>query len=238
MRTSEAQKNADSAPAHDIVISPPSSGRQPAARPRATAGTAGRRGGCRGRASGRACTSRGWCARRRTSSRCARSQKPLISAGIDLAVAPRRVRIALAVAERVVAAVVGHPADHRPLDRQRAGDRQRDPQRPVGLERAVREQPVVADGDAEPGHDVERPANSTTSVQPSPQPQATGTAARKARNGHDHERVQRDLLAAALGAFEDRLRSGDGGSGVLGRSSTAVMRRYRHGHGRRAACRT
>ena len=34
-----------------------------------------------------------------------------------LAVAPRRVRVALAVAEGVVAAVVGDPADDRALDR-------------------------------------------------------------------------------------------------------------------------
>src|SRR4051812_14589620 len=40
------------------------------------------------------------------------------------AVAPRRMRVAFLVAEGVVTAVVGDPADHGALDREAAGDRE------------------------------------------------------------------------------------------------------------------
>ena len=72
-----------------------------------------------------------------------------------VAVAPRAVRVALAVAERVVLAVVGDPADDRSLDGQRPGNGQRDPQRALRLEGAVREVAVEADGDAEARDQVE-----------------------------------------------------------------------------------
>ena len=67
-----------------------------------------------------------------------------------LAVAPRRVRVALHVAELVVPAVVGHPLGRRALDRHAAGHGQRDAQPALGLERAVGEVAVEADADAEP----------------------------------------------------------------------------------------
>jgi hypothetical protein len=43
------------------------------------------------------------------------------------------VRVALAVAERVVPAVVGDPPDDRALDGERARDGERDLERPLGL---------------------------------------------------------------------------------------------------------
>lgn len=55
-------------------------------------------------------------------------------------------RVALAVGEGVMAAVVGHPPDHRALRGQPTGDRHRDPQTTSGLERAMGEIPMVADG--------------------------------------------------------------------------------------------
>ena len=62
----------------------------------------------------------------------------------------RGVRVALLVGVRVVLAVVGDPVEHRALQRDRAGDRERVLR--AGLEvwnAAVGQQPVVADGDAE-----------------------------------------------------------------------------------------
>src|SRR5579862_1994600 len=66
----------------------------------------------------------------------------------------RRVRIALAVGELMVLAMVGHPRDHGPFDRQRAEDREEVTDRGPGLERAVREQAMEADGHTEPGQPV------------------------------------------------------------------------------------
>src|ERR1700759_3198924 len=68
-----------------------------------------------------------------------------------IAVPPRGVRVALLVAVLVVPAVVRHPGDDGPLDAQAARDRQSDPRAGFGLERAVGEIPVVADGHAESG---------------------------------------------------------------------------------------
>jgi hypothetical protein len=65
------------------------------------------------------------------------------------------VRIALDVGERVVLAVVGHPGDHRALDRHRAEDRDHRAERPRGLKRPVREHPVVAERHAHAGDHVQ-----------------------------------------------------------------------------------
>ncbi len=62
----------------------------------------------------------------------------------------RAVRVAEAVGEGVVLAVVGDPRDHGSLDRYRSEDREQPADVAVRLERAVRQQPVEADGDAEP----------------------------------------------------------------------------------------
>jgi hypothetical protein len=73
----------------------------------------------------------------------------------------RGVRIALLVGVRVVLAVVGDPVEHAALERHRADDREAVLDRLVGLERAMRQQPVIADRDpeavqqVEPGHDAE-----------------------------------------------------------------------------------
>ena len=55
-----------------------------------------------------------------------REPEALGQAGQRLTEPPGRVRVTVPVGEGVVPAVVGHPADHRALDRQRAGDRERD----------------------------------------------------------------------------------------------------------------
>src|SRR6201996_8700621 len=72
-----------------------------------------------------------------------------------VAVTPRGVRVAFPVAVLVVPPVVGDPVEHRALNGHGPAYRQRDPQAGPGLERAVGEVPVEADGDAEPGHPVE-----------------------------------------------------------------------------------
>src|ERR1700710_2904807 len=64
------------------------------------------------------------------------------------------VRVALDVGEGVVLAVVGDPGDDRALDRDRAGDRQQAVQPGLGLEGAVGEVAVEADGDPEAAEDV------------------------------------------------------------------------------------
>ena len=117
---------------------------------------------------------------------------------------PRRMRIAVAIAECVVAAVVGDPADHRSFDRHRAGDRQRHAQGPVGLERAVGEQPVVTDGDAEARDDVERQEQHHVRPAESPAP-GDRNSRQERQERHDHERVERELFAALLGSLENRL---------------------------------
>ena len=67
---------------------------------------------------------------------------------------PRRVRVALLVGERVVAAVVGDPAHDAALEGEAAGDGQRDLHRAGGLERLVGEVAVEADRDPETGAEV------------------------------------------------------------------------------------
>jgi hypothetical protein len=66
-------------------------------------------------------------------------------------------RIALAVREVVVLAVVGDPADRRSLDGHRAERDDPVAHRPRRLERAVRQQAVVADGDPEAREHVADP---------------------------------------------------------------------------------
>ncbi len=68
---------------------------------------------------------------------------------------PRGVRVAVPVGVGVVAAVVGHPVEHVALDGERAGDRHRDAQPLLRLERLVREVPVEAHRDTENGGHVE-----------------------------------------------------------------------------------
>ena len=82
------------------------------------------------------------------------AEEALRQADERVAVAPRRVRVTVLVGEPVVLAVVGHPADHRALDRHRAEDREHHLDRAVGLERLVREEAVVADGDPVQGERV------------------------------------------------------------------------------------
>ena len=61
------------------------------------------------------------------------------------------VRVALMVREAMVLAVGGDPLDHWPFDGHRAEHGQHRSHRARRLEAAVREQPVIADGDAQPG---------------------------------------------------------------------------------------
>ena len=140
-----------------------------------------------------------------------REEQALGQAQKPVAVAPRRVRVALLVGVRVVPAVVGDPLDDGALDGERAGHRQRDPQRALGLERAVREVPVEADRDPETGHHVEDHGD-RTSVQDSQPPQATGTAASIATNGITTKATGPIRMPSGLLALGERLGSGRSGS--------------------------
>jgi len=64
------------------------------------------------------------------------------------------VRVAASVGELMMLAVIGDPADHVPLHGKLTTDREGVANSREGLERPVREQPVVADGDPQPGDDV------------------------------------------------------------------------------------
>ena len=207
-RTSEAQKNAVSAPCQDQVIRPPSTAG--ASSENAGAGRRGRPARCRvGEQVGRVLR---WsvCSMSNSQPRCA-CPRPLVS-GRRVAEPPGRVRVALAVGERVVLAVIGDPADDRALDGQRAGDRERDPQRPVRLERAVREVAVEADGDAEPGDHVEDEGEHDVGPR-QPAPQASGTAASTASSGMARTGTPRPAPRSSFG----RLRACRGGSRRWGR---------------------
>jgi hypothetical protein len=57
----------------------------------------------------------------------------------------RAVGVALPIGQRVVLAVVGHPLDHRSLDRSRAERGEQCPKRAAGLEAAVAQQSMEAD---------------------------------------------------------------------------------------------
>ena len=94
----------------------------------------------------------------------------------------RGVRVALLVGVGVVLAVVGDPRDDRALDRHRPERGEHVLDRLVGLERPVREQAVVADGDAETG-DTYMIASTARSVQPTYWFHSRTIAAMKARNG-------------------------------------------------------
>ena len=146
-RTSPAQKNAVSAPHQDQLTRPPMQRGQAEADQRqqqeqpvdgAMSRSASRSGAKR----------RALVLSRSNSQPMWACQKPLDQGDRPGAEQPRRVRVALLVGERVVAAVVGDPADDAALEREAAGDGERDPQRARRLERAVGEVAMEPDGDA------------------------------------------------------------------------------------------
>ena len=77
--------------------------------------------------------------------------------GEPLALEPvvRAVRVALAVREHVVLAMVGDPGDHRPLDRGGPENREQRADRPGRGEAAMGEVAVEADGHAQAGQQIE-----------------------------------------------------------------------------------
>jgi len=81
-------------------------------------------------------------------------EQSLGEAGDRGAVAPRGVRVTLAVGVGVVTSMVGDPLDDCAFQGQRPGHGQGDPQPTYGLERAVGEVSVKADRHAETGHEV------------------------------------------------------------------------------------
>jgi hypothetical protein len=80
------------------------------------------------------------------------------------------VRIAFAVGEGVVAAVIGDPLDQRTLDGERTGHGEGHPGPGVGLERAVGEVAVEPHRHAEPAHQIEDSGNGNVQPGQSPTP--------------------------------------------------------------------
>jgi len=113
------------------------------------------------------------------------------------------VRVAVLVAEHVVAAVVGDPPGHRALDGEAAGHGKADAQRALGLERAMREVAVVADGDAVPADRVEddRDQDVVPRQAVAPEDEAGGA---DGKERYDDEDPESDLLPPRL-----ELRRGD-----------------------------
>ncbi len=141
------------------------------------------------------------------------------------AVDPRRVRITLGVGEGVVAAVVGDPADHGALDRHASGDRQRNAQGLLGLERPVRQITVETDGDPVAGDRVEHHhQHDVAPVDPAVPQQRNGRHQGGQRNHDDH--AQRQLLGAGLeaaaGHGRHRARTRTGGATETGRSEIVI----------------
>ena len=98
----------------------------------------------------------------------------------------------------MVLAVGGDPFDHRPLDRHRAEHGEQRPHRARGLEAAVGEQPVVADGDAQPGQRVgDREHDEVVPVQRSAPRQPSRDHERDRRHAEDdrpHDALERLVL--------------------------------------------
>ena len=124
-------------------------------------------------------------------------EQALGQAAEGLAVAPGAVRVALLVAEGVMAAVIGDPAGDRPLDREAAGDGERDAQRAVGLERAVREVAVEADRDAVAADGVEHDGECHVDPGEAGAPEHEAGAEDGEQGDHDED-GEGDLLPAGL----------------------------------------
>ena len=137
-------------------------------------------------------------------------EQPLGETDERLAESPGRVRVTLAVGERVVPAVVGDPLGRRALQGGAARETERDAQAPLGLERPVRQVAVEARTDAEAADAVEDQAE--RDVQPVEAPTPGD------RHGH-HQRGERqddegpegDQHAGALLALGQGLRYVIGG---------------------------
>ena len=137
-RTRPAQKNADQAPVQLCVTSPPMSGRQGEAQEGPEAEQpAGDDQALVLEQVGGVALGVGLPAVEQPAQ--VRVEHALDQRAGVVAVAPRRVRVALAVGEGVVPAVVGDPLDDGALDRHAADRGERQPQRPDGLERPVGE---------------------------------------------------------------------------------------------------
>ena len=125
------------------------------------------------------------------------------------------VRVALAIGEGVVLAVVRDPRDHRPLDRGGAERREHEAQRARGLEGAVCEEAVEADRDAEPREDIhDREHDHVRAVQQAvPQ-----LPADEAERGNRRERDERgdDAIARLVRGQLDVVGSGRAGQRQLG----------------------
>ena len=139
-----------------------------------------------------------------------------------VAVAPRRVRVALAVGEGVVPAVVGDPLDDGALDRHAADRGQRQPQRPDRLERAVREVPVVADRHAEQREEVEADGQTRRRARTAPSPRRRGRRRRAPGRGRPRTRRERAAPVTPFSLPSAFAGSPAFGSAAAGRAARSV----------------
>ena len=89
-------------------------------------------------------------------------------------------------------------------------------QRPVGLERAVGEQPVEPDGDAHAGDDVEREGDDDVGPAQSPTPGERDRPAIDGEQRHQREPVDGDLRGDPAFAVQNRLGPGRRGRDIAG----------------------
>jgi hypothetical protein len=144
------------------------------------------------------------------------------------------VRVALLVGELVVLAMGGDPVEHGHLQREAARDAQGDLHGPLGLERAVGEVAVQADGDAEAGDDVEDAGDGD--VRPAEQSPSPGHrhGDQERDDGQPDDQGKGDEFGLAAGFWlEVGLRSGrwtigDNGHGLPLTSCLGTMSSLRH----------
>ena len=129
---------------------------------------------------------------------CACDQPPQRATPARRHVCVRAVRVAGLVGETMVLAMGRDPLDHRPLDRHRAEHREHGAHRAARLEAAMGEQPVVADGDAQPRQEVhDRQHDQVVPVQASsPREPACPPKRNQRCAGHDraHHALERLVL--------------------------------------------
>src|SRR5206468_7917680 len=99
---------------------------------------------------------------------------------------------------RMMLAVLGHPADHRPLEREAAENGPEDAERPRGLEAAMREEPVEPDGDAETREDVEDEQDRDVRRPDGDAPQADHGGRERRRRRRDAEQRRDERRARTL----------------------------------------
>ena len=121
-----------------------------------------------------------------------------------LAVQVRRMHVTGFVGALVMAPVHRHPGDHRPERPHRAHGRQRSSDEAMRLERAVGEQAMEANSDAEPGHEPHREEQAELD-RPDRAVSEQRQRDERPREGHEVEQNEMPQLHAVQVGAVDRL---------------------------------